>query len=348
MSSIALLVVLGSGVFALTVVFVDVVSSWVIRRGIIDVPNVRSSHSQPTPRGGGIAIIVAMALGLGGYVLLDPAPALGLVIYYALGGVLVGGISWADDVRHLSPTIRLVAHIVAALVVVFGIGGFTESYIPGLGVVALGVIGEVLTVIWIVGLINAYNFMDGIDGLAAGVGVVGGLGWFVLAHTFAPGFSEMLGLFTAMASLGFIRRNWSPASVFMGDVGSAFLGYTFAVLPLTMSATYPDLNALVPVLAGLLVWPFLFDAGLTVLRRLSRGERVFLAHRSHLYQRLVIAGWSHGATSGLYLLLGSFGVVLGWLWLSHPSKWSLTIGVILSILAFLLWRCVWKAEKAPS
>lgn len=348
MGSTTLLVVLGSGVLALTVVLVDVVSSWVIRRGIVDVPNVRSSHSQPTPRGGGIAMIVAIALGLGGYVLIDPAPASGIVIFYAVGGVLVGGVSWADDVRHLSPSIRLVAHTVAALVVVFGIGSFTEFYIPGLGVVALGVVGKVLTVIWIVGLINAYNFMDGIDGLAAGVGVVGGLGWFVLAHTFAPGISEILGLLMAMACLGFMRRNWAPASVFMGDVGSAFLGYTFAVLPLTMSATYPDLNARVPVLAGLLVWPFLFDVGLTVLRRLIRGERILMAHRSHLYQRLVIAGWGHRATSGLYLVLGSVGVLLGWLWLSRPSKWSLTIGVILGILTFLLWRCVWKAEKAPS
>jgi UDP-N-acetylmuramyl pentapeptide phosphotransferase/UDP-N-acetylglucosamine-1-phosphate transferase len=161
-----------------------------------------------------------------------------------------------------------------------------------------------------VGLTNAYNFMDGIDGIAAGQGIVAAIGWGIIGLITGNPFLTALGFLLAASCLGFLCHNWPPARIFMGDVGSAFLGYTFAVLAVIASQSDPRLA----FIGILFVWPFVFDAVFTFFRRLRKHENVFEAHRSHLYQRLVIAGYSHGVVSTLYIGLAGAGVVVGVWW----------------------------------
>jgi UDP-N-acetylmuramyl pentapeptide phosphotransferase/UDP-N-acetylglucosamine-1-phosphate transferase len=150
-----------------------------------------------------------------------------------------------------------------------------------------------------------------------------------------------LGLLIAATSLGFLGHNWSPARIFMGDVGSAFLGYSFAVLALLAAQSRPDL-----ALAGALVlWPFLFDTLFTFFRRLAHGENVLAAHRSHLYQRLVIAGASHRFTSTLYIALTLVGVALALAWTAVLPGSGLAILIGLPLLCLGLWRYVTGRER---
>jgi UDP-N-acetylmuramyl pentapeptide phosphotransferase/UDP-N-acetylglucosamine-1-phosphate transferase len=166
-----------------------------------------------------------------------------------------------------------------------------------LGQFDLGPAGWVLTVLWIVGMTNAFNFMDGIDGIAgitaaAALGVVSGGFWLG-----GDGYGALLAAAVAAAAVGFLVWNWQPARVFMGDVGSASLGYTIAVLPLV--AGEAERRWLLPLTVAVM-WPFLLDTTLTFLRRLRNGENVLEAHRSHFYQRLVIGGWSHSTVALIY------------------------------------------------
>lgn len=290
------------------------------RYNVLDIPNERSSHTTPTVRGGGAAIVL-MTLG-GACVSAAVNPAYwGAVLPYAAGGLLVAVLSWIDDMRSLSAKLRFGMHFAVALIAVAGLGYWEQISLPLVGTVTLGIVGLPLTLVWIVGLTNAYNFMDGIDGIAGGHAVVAGLGWLMLAALLptAVGASEMsplvgvIGLLIAASSLGFLGHNWSPASIFMGDVGSAFLGYSFAVLPLFAPTGE---RAPLAFAAALLMWTFLLDTGITFLYRLWKREDVFAAHRKHFYQRLIRRGVSHRDVSALYIGLAGLGVLAAVLWLA--------------------------------
>ena len=152
--------------------------------------------------------------------------------------------------------------------------------------------------------------MDGIDGIADGVALAGGLGWMMLASNMHNMFVFWIALATAASSLGFLGHNWSPAKIFMGDVASTFLGYTFAVLPLISS----DKSGDALLLGTLLMWSFIMDASLTFFQRLFKGEKLLYGHRSHLYQRLVIDGYKHSTISMLYILLTLLAGILSYAW----------------------------------
>jgi UDP-N-acetylmuramyl pentapeptide phosphotransferase/UDP-N-acetylglucosamine-1-phosphate transferase len=263
---------------------------WAHRKSILDIPNERSSHSRPTPRGGGIAIVV---LGLAAWVGSAPwwkdfSPT--IYFGYLAAAILVAAISGLDDIRGLSTWTRFTAHIVAAGIVLGVCGPWQNVSLPILGDFSLGWMRIPLTFLWIVGLTNAYNFMDGIDGIAAGQALVAGAGWMLVGIILKEPAFIFLGLAIAAASVGFLCHNWPPAKIFMGDVGSAFLGFTFAFLTVWCSRKNPRLAEW----SVLFLWPFAFDSIFTFFRRLSKGENVFAAHRSHLYQRLVQSGMTHG------------------------------------------------------
>ncbi len=201
-----------------------------IQHAVLDVPNERSLHAAPTPRGGGIAIaavsLVAIALlGLTGTV--APRTAIGLVG----GGLVVALVGWLDDLRGVRPRTRLVCHIAAAIWLTAWLGGVTQLRF-GSSTLALGPAGWVVAVLGITWMINLYNFMDGIDGLAAGEAVIvaslGGLGLLAAGQ---PGLGAAA-LIVAAASAGFLVFNWPPARIFMGDVGSGLLGFLLAGLGL--------------------------------------------------------------------------------------------------------------------
>ena len=277
------------------------------RRQIMDHPNERSSHSMPTPRGGGLAIVL-IVMGAGGWSASEAGLDRSLV--YLISGAVIAWLGWRDDVHSLSPRVRFTVQGLVAAVSIYGLGYFKFVTIPLFGELYLGWVGILITFLWIVGLTNAYNFMDGIDGIAGGVALAAALGWMMLAFNMQNGFVFWVSLAVAAGSLGFLFHNWSPAKIFMGDVASTFLGYTFAVLPL-LSA---DQGGDALMLGTLLMWTFIMDAGVTFIRRAFKREQLFSAHRTHLYQRLVIGGYKHATISVLYILLTLLAGILSFAW----------------------------------
>jgi UDP-N-acetylmuramyl pentapeptide phosphotransferase/UDP-N-acetylglucosamine-1-phosphate transferase len=275
---------------------------WGEQKEFFDIPNERSSHTEPVPHGGGIVIVIICLIAY-----------IGISIYlpgtfswgYFTGAVLIALISFLDDLFYIAFPWRLLVHSIAAILVILDVD--TWHGISMLGHISLGNFGYVMTFIWIVWMVNSYNFMDGIDGLAGLQAVIAGVGWLVLSYLLGMPALFLFSGVIAMASLGFLFHNWSPAKIFMGDVGSAFLGFTFASLPMiarTIAIKFPDL---LPIAAVLFVWFFLFDSVVTLLRRAFRGERVWQAHREHLFQRLVASGLSHRRVTLFY---GALALVL--------------------------------------
>jgi UDP-N-acetylmuramyl pentapeptide phosphotransferase/UDP-N-acetylglucosamine-1-phosphate transferase len=317
---------------------VGVIGRWAWRRRLLDVPNGRSSHTRPTPRGGGIPIVV---LTLAAWVFWNAAfgdASWVLLTSFALGGLSIALISWLDDLYTLAFRFRLAVHAAAAIMLIGTVGFFDLSTIgmPGFG--GLAWLGIPVTLVWIVGLTNAYNFMDGIDGIAGGQAVVAGLAWFALGWVVGMPAVGLLGLFVAATSFGFLLHNWSPARIFMGDVGSAFLGYTFAAVTVMAAVQDPRLIA-----GAAFVAPFVLDASFTFCRRLLKRENIFAAHRSHLYQRLIIAGFEHRTVSLLYTGMALFGAVTA-IWSVAIEAGMLVAMTVTGLLFLGLWLLVVTQE----
>jgi UDP-N-acetylmuramyl pentapeptide phosphotransferase/UDP-N-acetylglucosamine-1-phosphate transferase len=286
---------------------VYVIRYYAERRQILDHPNERSSHTVPTPRGGGLVIVV-LVLAIGLWFVYEAGWNRSLI--YVFGGAIIAWLGWRDDLHPLSPRLRFAVQGMVAAISIYGLGYFKVVTIPMVGELQLGAIGILITFLWIIGLTNAYNFMDGVNGMAGGVALSAGLGWMWLASNMHNAFAFWVALAITASSLGFLGHNWSPAKIFMGDVGSTFLGYSFAVLPLIAS----DQGGDALLLGTLLMWTIIMDAGVTFIRRLVKRENVFAAHRSHLYQRLVIAGYKHETVSSLYIVLTSLAGLLSYEW----------------------------------
>lgn len=245
---------------------------------LIDVPNERSSHSIPTPRGGGVAIVFAFLVALPGmslFGLLSPELMYGLLG----GGGLVAAIGFADDHNHIAARWRLLGHFTAAAWALFWLGGLAPF--PFLGMtVDLGIVGSVLALIYLVWMLNLYNFMDGIDGLASAEAICACLGSCLIY-----GLTGHIGLMWVALTLGvsvagFLCWNFPPARIFMGDAGSGFLGLILGVLALYAAWESGDFLWSWLILLGV----FIVDSTWTLGRRLLSGEKVYEAHRSHAYQ----------------------------------------------------------------
>jgi UDP-N-acetylmuramyl pentapeptide phosphotransferase/UDP-N-acetylglucosamine-1-phosphate transferase len=288
---------------------------WTVARGIIDAPNARSSHTRSTPRGGGLSIVIVVVAAVAVIGLARPEELLRIsgAIVPALA---IAAVSWLDDVQSLRNRTRFAVHLAAAVGAVAVLGPVMRLDLGSLGMLRFGPLAWPLTLLWIVGLTNAFNFMDGSDGIAGITAAAVAAGIAAAAAACAAGPVAVIAAACAGASLGFLTSNWQPARIFMGDVGSAFCGFLLAVLPLAVRAdAVPEV---LPV-AALALWPFIFDTSLTLLRRLRAGENIFQAHRSHLYQRLVIAGWSHRAVASLYGGLAAFGATIAAVPLFDPA-----------------------------
>jgi UDP-N-acetylmuramyl pentapeptide phosphotransferase/UDP-N-acetylglucosamine-1-phosphate transferase len=325
-----------------TYVGVEAFRRWTLRRKLLDVPNERSSHTNPTPRGGGLVLVVISLLI---YTFYTGFVAGNFRWAYLSGAILIAGISWVDDLYTISFVWRFCAHIAAALLIIISLGFFQEVSLPFAAKFSLsGGVGMILTVLWIVWLTNAYNFMDGIDGIAGIQTISAGLGWLLLGNLYGAESNGFYGGVLAFTGLGFLIQNWQPAKIFMGDVGSAFLGFTFAAMPLLCQSeieTNVRLESLLPAAALFMNWLFLFDTIYTFTKRLLRREKVWEAHRGHLYQRLVISGYSHRSVAALYgiLSLSTCAVTIAWIRNREPWESVLVGWVILQsvgILGFLL------------
>lgn len=293
-------------------------------RSILDYPTDRSSHTQPTPRGGGLAICTVV---LAFVTWLTLSSGIDARVGYAIGagGLVVAAIGWVDDLRTISARSRLLVHVAAAAWAVAWLGGMDTLQL-GDRVVQLGTAGTILGIIGVTWATNLFNFMDGVDGIAAIEAIsVGGFGGLLLIAGGANALG-LLSLVVAAACVGFLFFNWAPAKIFMGDVGSGFLGFTLACLAIAGEAV-----AAVPILIwAILAAAFITDASITFVRRLRRGSWK-TAHRSHAYQRLVQAGWSHSrvtsAVAALNVSLAGMAVYAT----THPST-----TVVLTIAAFAL------------
>jgi len=278
-------------VFLLSAILTGGFASWFKKKGIIDLPNERSSHVNPTPRGGGAAIVIAL---MAGYAALNAAGwAAGLSFdlpgpLFWTGFLLIAAVGFIDDRVSLPPYLRFGLHFIAASLVYYETGGLGAFPLPKPFAFELGAgLNYALTVFWIIAVLNIYNFLDGIDGYAGSQAIVAGLSMAALDYN---GAGFLAGVLVVSAAAGFLIYNWRPARIFMGDVGSAALGFLLACAPLY----YSHIEKNVGIFSmGIFLWFFLSDGAFTILRRLLKGEKIWVAHRSHLYQRLAIAGFSH-------------------------------------------------------
>lgn len=291
---------------------VPLARSLALKKGLLDIPNERSSHKVPTPRTGGIGI-VAGAIGGLGLALAFGGNAPSVVEWLSLGVLAAGAaVGFLDDVFDLPSTVRLLLYLACAAGLVYA-GAFVERVaLPGLPAIGLGhAVGFAFSVLFVAWYTNLFNFMDGIDGIA---GCAAAVTMGALAVVFIQGgetFWAALSLACAGACVGFLIYNVPPASVFMGDGGAVFLGLAAGGLSLVAV----ERGHLALPAAVMLMLPFVFDATFTLFRRMLRRERFWAAHRTHVYQQMCDLRMSHRAVTSVYtvaaLLCAALGLVYG-------------------------------------
>jgi UDP-GlcNAc:undecaprenyl-phosphate GlcNAc-1-phosphate transferase len=329
------------GIFAFAIAVLSAaLTALLIRYGnIIDVPNQRSSHTVPTPKGGGIAIVASFVLGILLIHLIGQVVPIKTRYFvgFFIGSFAIAAVSLYDDFKYCTMRTKLVVHSVA-IMIALGSGIVIDwMQVPWFGAVNWGWWGYPLTLLWILGLTNAFNFMDGLDGLAASTAVVAAVFFSFITFQQGSHFIYLASLTLAAATLGFLIFNFPPAKIFMGDVGSVFLGFAFAVMAV-IAARY-DLSHTSMLVVPLLLFHFIFDAMLTFVRRLTRGEDVTLAHRTHLYQLLNQLGWSHGKVTLLYSCM-AFVQGLAAIWMVKipgEPRLSMFLPLVFLQLSFSAW-----------
>lgn len=259
----------------------------------MDIPNERSSHQTPTPRGGGLSFV---ATSIVGFLLLALNSTLDRVDLLALccAGMIVAIAGHLDDRQKISgATIRLVLHAISAIVLIVGIG-FPSQILLFDQTINTGIVGSILGVIYLMWLLNLFNFMDGTDGIAASEAIFVCLAGAILNHHVLSGINHSAAAVVLAASIfGFLLYNWSPAEIFMGDVGSGYLGIAIGGLSLMAAKQQHEILWLWIILLGV----FVSDATVTLIRRLLRKQKPHVAHRSHAYQHLAIRFDSHAKVS---------------------------------------------------
>lgn len=322
------------GLLSISAALTGVIRRIALSRNVLDVPNVRSSHTSPTPRGGGLAIVVTLLAAIGIMYATGIAPA-SLSVALLLGGPAIALIGLVDDVRSVSPVVRLSVHATACAWSAWFLGALPTIDF-GFGPWNLGIVGDICGVVFLVWLLNLYNFMDGIDGIAGieAISVVSIAAVLIERQDGDPLTLSVL-LVVAASVAGFLIWNWAPARIFMGDAGSGFLGFALGII------------AWATVVAGrLTVWvwfillgAFIVDATITLLRRWHQGARLAQAHRSHAYQRLSRLYGSHSRVS-----LGVLCINIFWLGPcaaiaeTRPAFGALLTVIAWAPLAVLAWR----------
>ena len=306
------------------------VRQYTLAKNLLDIPNSRSSHSVPTPRGGGIAIVIVFMLSAGLSLFL-PAANIDVLLCLSFTTLAFALLGWQDDKHDLSAASRfLIQLLIAAISSAWLLWGTSLWELTIVNILIF-----LLTVLWVVWMANIYNFMDGIDGISAVETIILGATiacWFIAVDSMSVAF---ISIAVAGAAMGFLRWNWSPAKIFMGDVGSLALGGFFATLAIYGTSTLD-----IPFLAFLILYAvYLTDAGFTLLHRMLKKEKWWQAHRSHYYQRAVQSGFSHAQVSFAVLLINIYLALLASLLVAELISASIamvmTIGV-LSLLMFLV------------
>ena len=308
-----------------------------IRVGTLDHPGERSSHTRPTPKGGGVGIVAAFVFGMvvlfatAGQARVPDVPFLGL-IGAAIG---IAAVSYADDVRNWSAGVKLAAQLAAALVAIACGIRFRVLHLPWTGAWDTGWLGVPLTAAWIVFVTNAVNFIDGLDGLAGGSVAIACVVLAAIGWSQGDWFVHVASLVLAAGILGFLPFNFPSARIFMGDVGSQFCGFVLAVLGVLASRF--GSQTLSVLLVPMLLVGVLFDVAFTLARRAVSGDRLTQAHRSHLYQVAQRAGLPAWVVTLVHWSMVAWGGIccLGFTVAAGPAKFFMLAGVLLPQLAWL-------------
>lgn len=317
------------GSFCVAVACTWIVAKNALRLGLIDVPNARSSHESTTPRGGGLGIVVGVATGI---LLLaafgtQPSKQLDTLL---LGAAAIAVLGAMDDFHPLRVGYRLFVHLLVATAVVIALGGVGRLPLPPPLDVSVGWLAGPLAVVWLVGVTNFFNFMDGIDGLAAGQAVASCIGVAVAAWSLG---AVQFALVMAASAVGFLVLNRPPARIFLGDAGSTSLGFAIAGLPLLAPAGQRPM-ALFAVAVGLTL--FLLDPVETLARLARAGHRIGTAHRSHSYQLLASTRGRHGTVAGALVAAGLVLAVAGGL--AYRAPWVAWPVAVLALVVYAVER----------
>ncbi len=318
-------------VFVVSCVLTIWVRRYAVSRDLLDHPNQRSSHATVTPRGGGLAVVISFFFAV---LYLFNANRLPEELFYTLtiGGGLIAAVGYWDDHDHVSPWKRILVHFFAAGVYLYWFGGISVLNF-GIFEVELGWAGYILAAVFMVWLLNLYNFMDGIDAIAGVEAICVSVGAGALIIFQGAGIAGylssilMVGLMLMMAVAGFLVWNWPPAKIFLGDVGSGFIGYVIAIFAL--ASVYHEMISLWTwvVLLGI----FIVDASITLMRRFFNGQRWYEAHRSHAYQHAAIKYGSHRK-----VVLGVIAINVLWLYpMAYLTCLYDVFGFLLAVVAML-------------
>jgi Fuc2NAc and GlcNAc transferase len=316
--------------FIFSIFLTYIIRNIYLQKDLVARVNERSSHTIPTPYGGGIAIALVWLIGL---VYLYFFNGMDVKLFFALlCGFLIAVVSFFDDIYELSAKIRLIAQSLSALGGLWCLGGFTSLHV-GFLTIENPVLTNLFAFVLILWYINLYNFLDGINGY---VGIEAVFLSFAGMLFFGGAHFEIL-LFSV---LGFLVWNWNRAKIFMGDVGSTLLGYNIAIFTLY----YANINAHNFWVWVLLFSPFLFDATYTLLRRAFNHESLMQAHKKHLYQRLTQIGYAHWQVSTGLLILN---IVIVGIMLSFSMYLALLIILILlcMIVGFIEYKKAFKEDR---
>ncbi|MBF0241500.1 MAG: undecaprenyl/decaprenyl-phosphate alpha-N-acetylglucosaminyl 1-phosphate transferase [Desulfamplus sp.] len=303
---------------ALTLFFISAAITLILinHKRVLDIPNGRSSHSKPTPTVGGIAIVFTFFLSM--TILYFFANATMITERYFIGftfsSLLIAAMSFYDDFKCKPFYIKLATQIIAICVVMlFGIIidkiNFPYNFL-WLDYKSIGALSYLITLGWILGMTNAYNFMDGLNGMAGANGFIGSIFFCIIALNQGSNFTYMVSYTLAAGILGFLIFNFPDAKIFMGDTGSTFLGFSFATLAI-IASLYDKAHTSLLVIP-LLFFHFIYDTLFTFIRRLFNGENVFQPHRSHIYQLFNRLGYKHATVTIFYCtmaILQGFGAL---------------------------------------
>ena len=311
---------------------------YALSTSLIDIPNSRSSHTVPTPRGGGVAIVLSF-LAVLPVAWMQGALALEAMLALLGAGGLVAVIGFMDDHGHIAARWRLVGHFAGAAWALFWLGGLPPLSVFGF-VLDMGWLGSVLAAVYLVWMLNLYNFMDGIDGLASVEAMCATLG--MCAIYLASGYVALIwpALLLGLAVAGFLFWNFPPARIFMGDAGSGFLGITLGILALHAAWSDSQLFWAWLILLGV----FIVDATVTLVRRLMAGQKVYEAHRTHAYQ---YASRKYG--KHLPVTLGVILINLLWLlplaWVVVCQEMNGAVGLLLAYAPLVVLAIKFDAGK---
>jgi Fuc2NAc and GlcNAc transferase len=297
------------------------------KKRIIDIPNERSSHVEPTPRGGGLAVLISWLIGLS-YLFLNNQ--LNSDLYKGLMSVLIlSTVSFIDDIIDLKPWVRLISQLLSTVLALYFIDGLILINLAEQTILRYFI--NFLLIVAIIWFINLYNFLDGIDGYASIEAISICLGYYLIN-------GSQLAILLIVSVIGFLVWNWPKAKIFMGDVGSTMLGFTLIILAIHFHNT-SEFNFIYVFTLSSIFW---FDASITLIRRFINRENISTAHKKHAYQRLVQSGYSHRKVISFAIILNCIhilGVYLNHLFLEKTPFLCLIFSVMLNALVY------YKIEK---